>query len=142
MIDVSIRSETPSGMTQTHRQTHHQSLVERSGPWPFISRKRILRADGNTDELQSRHVRKGLHDRRHHVRADLNQWIGAIFALGAALFGAASGLSLMPQIAQQLALNNADINALFFAGLFRFGLTSVLEGLERKWRSVGHVKAK
>ena len=114
-------------MTQTHRQTHRQSVVERSGPWPFISRKRILRADGNTDELQSRHVRKGLHYRRHHVRADLNQWIGAIFALGAALFGAASGLSLMPQIAQQLALNDADINALFFAGSIPFTTAAYLQ---------------
>ena len=114
-------------MIQTPSQTHRQSVVERSGPWPFISRKRILRADGKIDELQSRHVRKGLHHRHHQVRSDLNQWIGAIFALGAALFAAASGLSLMPQIAQHLALNDADINALFFAGSIPFTTAAYLQ---------------
>lgn len=114
-------------MLQTRRQAHLHSLVERSGPWPFISRKRILRADGKKDELQSRHVRKGLQHQRHRVRPDLNQYIGAIFALGAALFAAASGLSLMPQIAQQLALNDADINALFFAGSIPFTTAAYLQ---------------
>ncbi len=114
-------------MIQTPSQTHRQSVVERSGPWPFISRKRILRADGKIDELQSRHVRKGLHHRHHQVRPDLNQWIGAIFALGAALFAAASGLSLMPQIAQHLALNDADINALFFVGSIPFTTAAYLQ---------------
>jgi len=114
-------------MIQTPSQTHRQSVVERSGPWPFISRKRILRADGKIDELQSRHVRKGLHHRHHQVRPDLNQWIGAIFALGAALFAAASGLSLMPQIAQHLALNDADISALFFAGSIPFTTAAYLQ---------------
>ena len=80
-----------------------------------------------TDELQSRYVRKGLQHRRHQIRPDLNQWIGAIFALGAALFAAASGLSLMPQIAQHLALSDANINALFFAGSIPFTTAAYLQ---------------
>ncbi len=133
-------------MTQTRRQTHRRRLIERSGPWPFISRKRILRANGVTDELQSRHVRKGLHPQRHRLRADLNQWIGAIFALGASLFAAASGLSLMPEVAKQLALNNTHINALFFAGSIPFTTAAYLQLIQAAnapaWEHPATVKKK
>lgn len=125
-------------MTNTDEKNPFHLSIRRSGPWPFVSRHDVLYADGTVHVLESRHVRKNLH--REHLKtgassagelpAALNRYIGAIFALGAALFGAASGLSLAPALTQRLALNTADISALFFAGSIPFTVAAYLQLLQ------------
>ncbi len=57
----------------------------------------------------------------------LNWWIGIIFALGSALFAAASVLSLAPHWAESWQLSPSDVNAVFFAGSIPFTTAALLQ---------------
>jgi hypothetical protein len=57
----------------------------------------------------------------------LNWWIGAIFAIGAALFAVGSVLSLFPVLAALLALSAEQVARVFFAGSIPFTTAAWLQ---------------
>ena len=96
-----------------------QQLVDKKGPWPFVTRRLYRGADDTQQIWSSRHHRKGLRLRDATAgRAlaskllrclwmpqQLNWWIGTVFALGSLLFALASVLSLAPALAQAWSLD-------------------------------------
>ncbi len=97
-----------------------------SGPWPFVTRRTILRPDGTRVLWQSRLHRKRL------ARLDgaplaapatwirrprrLNWWIGIGFSVGAFLFALAAILALAPAFG----IASNSINRTYFAGSIFF----------------------
>ena len=57
----------------------------------------------------------------------LNWWIGIIFALGSLLFAVASGLALSPALARTWSIDEAAINAIYFAGSIPFTIAAYLQ---------------
>jgi hypothetical protein len=57
----------------------------------------------------------------------LNWWIGAIFAVGAALFALGAVLSLAPELAARWSLQAEQINRVFFAGSIPFTTAAWLQ---------------
>ena len=57
----------------------------------------------------------------------LNWWIGAVFALGAALFAVGALLCLFPEISARLSLSNEQVNSIFFAGSIPFTTAAWLQ---------------
>lgn len=119
-------------------------LVEASGVWPFVSRRVFQSADGSKHIWSSRHHRKGLVHQGETTAEPrrafwdrlsrclwaprrLNWWIAILFATGAALFAAASLLSLAPRLTQTLSLSVPDVNKMFFAGSIPFTLAAYLQ---------------
>jgi hypothetical protein len=116
-------------------------VVEESGPAPFVTRRVFLRSDGSHRVWSSRHHRKSLVVpekakpaaladllvRSAWMPRELNWWIGTVFALGSALFAAASILSLTPALAERLSLSVAAVNAVFFAGSVPFTTAAYLQ---------------
>lgn len=92
-----------------------------SGPWPFITRRTRVGADGVLRVLHSRAWRKA------HLGPALNRPIGGLFALGSLLFAAGSILSLWPALAQVASLDSLAVNAVFFAGSIPFTLAAALQ---------------
>lgn len=108
--------------------------VESSGPWPFVTRRTHRRADGTLGVWQSRQHRKGLSGvpaaalaRGLWMPRRLNWWIGAVFALGSALFVLGSVLILSPALATAWSLGSNAINAVFFAGSIPFTAAAYLQ---------------
>jgi hypothetical protein len=99
----------------------------RSGPWPFVTRRMLVGADGVLREWHSRAWRKA------HLGAALNRPIGALFAIGSLLFAAGSVFSLWPALAQSVSLDATAVNAVFFAGSVPFTLAAALQ-----WFQVAH----
>jgi hypothetical protein len=112
-------------------------LVESTGPWPFVTRKVALRANGLREVLSARHHRKGLArevgivERRVLASlwqpGQLNWWIGTLFALGAALFAIGSALYLSPELAHNWSVDAAGIGAAYFAGSIPFTTAAYLQ---------------
>lgn len=92
-----------------------------NGPWPFITRRTHLGADGVLRVWQSRAWRKA------HLGPALNRLIGALFAIGSLLFAAGSVFSLWPNLAQAASLDSLGVNGVFFAGSIPFTLAAALQ---------------
>ncbi|MEZ5502456.1 MAG: hypothetical protein R3E50_07250 [Halioglobus sp.] len=113
------------------------TIVESAGPWPFITQKVALRAGGLRETVSARLHRKGLASTaslvEHRLLAGLwqprrlNWWIGTVFALGAALFALGSVLSLAPELAHCVSMDNAAIGAVYFAGSIPFTTAAYLQ---------------
>lgn len=109
--------------------------VESTGPWPFISRHLLVRADGERIIRRSRQHRKGFHEAtkvvslRHclWMPRQLNWWIGSVFSLGALLFMLGSALILAPALARVWALDTNTVNMIFFAGSIPFTIAAYLQ---------------
>lgn len=112
-------------------------LVEKRGPWPFITWRVFRSADGREHVWSARHHRKGLL-RQAATEAsklssclwmpgELNWWIGLVFAIGSLLFAVASVLSLVPSLAQAWLLDAREVNAVFFAGSIPFTTAAYLQ---------------
>lgn len=122
-------------MNQPKKNQGLPEHVESTGPWPFISRHLLLRADGERIILRSRHHRKGLSGATTKTRLlhclwmpeQLNWWIGIVFSLGALLFMLGSILVLAPAITSKWMLGANTINAIFFAGSIPFTVAAYLQ---------------
>lgn len=115
--------------------------IKAIGPWPFVTRKTLIRPDGSQVVVHSRHHRKGLivseaaevltvGERWLHclwMPGQLNWWIGTIFAMGSFLFTLGSVLSLMPEVARGWGLDPIEVNAMFFAGSIPFTIAGYLQ---------------
>lgn len=104
-----------------------------------MTRRYCRKPDGSLEALHSRHHRKGLPGER--LWADitrslpralwlptrLNWWIGAIFAIGAALFAWGAVLSLFPELAALWSLQTEQVARVFFAGSIPFTTAAWLQ---------------
>ncbi len=116
-------------------------VEDETGPWPFVTRRVYRTTDGSRHIWDSRSHRKGLLIRVTAkaegiasqllrglwMPAQLNWWIGTIFALGSLLFVVASVLSLSPSLAAAWSLDSAQINAIYFAGSIPFTTAAYLQ---------------
>lgn len=57
----------------------------------------------------------------------INWWIGTVFALGSTLFALGGLLTLCPEMALRLSLNETGINRVFFAGSIPFSTAAYLQ---------------
>ncbi|MBV1915536.1 MAG: hypothetical protein KUG72_09125 [Pseudomonadales bacterium] len=113
------------------------TLVRTNRVWGFITRRHIRQPDGTTKTYHSRHHRKRLHsqsvsipnvDKKGFWRsAQLNDLIGIVFAIGAALFACGSILFLCPDLAAFWSLSANQINGIFFAGSIPFSTAAWLQ---------------
>ncbi|WP_225323065.1 hypothetical protein [Synechococcus sp. RSCCF101] len=62
--------------------------------------------------------------------AELNWWIGVVFALGSLCFLIGSLLSLSPPVSMRFGLATADLNAIFFIGSIPFTTAAYLQLLQ------------
>jgi hypothetical protein len=125
-------------------QTTDSDCAEKTGPWPFVTRRVVASVDGTTRFWSSRHHRKGLRYieaaekrlgqaiagskwRCLWMPGQLNWWIGSIFAIGSLLFAVASVLSLSPTLAAAWSLDATRVNAIFFAGSIPFTTAAYLQ---------------
>ena len=111
-------------------------LIERQGPWPFVSRWTYRRPDGSLHVRESRHRRKMASQadiagsvllRCLWMPGELNWWIAIIFAVGASLFMLGSMLALSPLLASLWPLDDISINAVFFIGSIPFTTAAYLQ---------------
>ncbi|WP_300318904.1 hypothetical protein [Accumulibacter sp.] len=122
------------------KATGDARLIEAAGPWPFITRYTVLRADGRRAILHSRRDRKGLLPtpatgqvatafdwRCLWMPRQLNWWIGSVFALGSLLFALGSVFSLAPDLARRYLLDARAVNAIYFAGSIPFTIAAYLQ---------------
>ena len=124
--------------------TNDSDRAEKTGPWPFVTRRVVASVDGTTRFWSSRHHRKGLRYieaaekrlgqaiagskwRCLWMPGQLNWWIGTIFAVGSLLFAVASVLSLVPSLAQAWSLDATQVNAIFFMGSIPFTIAAYLQ---------------
>jgi hypothetical protein len=115
--------------------------VERSGPWPFVTRRIYRLPDRSRRVWSSRHHRKGLVApgsaaeipfsrallRGLWLPGSLNWWIGAIFAVGSLLFALASLATLLRAPTGASSIGTATINRIFFAGSIPFTVAAYLQ---------------
>lgn len=120
------------------REEHWLEAIEEQGLWPFVSRRIYRHSNGSQYAWQSRQHRKRLSVFEPlellplHVLIrlglwlpkDLNWWIGAIFALGSALFVAGSVLAIGTSLER---LQPLDPNPVFFAGSIWFTTAAYLQ---------------
>lgn len=116
-------------------QEHNES----DGVWHFVTRTHQSNPDGSLTTRHSRGHRKGLSGERlwsDVTRAlprdlwlptRLNWWIGAVFAIGAALFASGALLSLLPQLAVRFSMTPDQVSRIFFAGSIPFTIAAWLQ---------------
>jgi hypothetical protein len=124
-----------------HAERDEASLVESTGPWPFVTHMTFLLPDSTRVVWLSRVHRKRLGSggpisfsqftsaviRCLWMPQELNWWIGVIFALGASLFLLGSVLSFVPELARTWASDATGINRIFFAGSIPFTTAAYLQ---------------
>jgi len=113
------------------------NVIDKKGPWPFVTRLVYQAADRSLQVWSSRRHRKGLlrgtGDESVRLSSciwmpqQLNWWIGTVFAMGSLLFAVASALSLWPHLVAEYSLDESQINAIFFAGSIPFTIAAYLQ---------------
>ena len=120
-------------------QNGHPKVIRGKGAWAFITRLQLRHQDGREEVRHSRLHRKGLREiprwkiglflilRGLWMPRELNWWIGIVFALGASLFALGCVLFLVPSIAADWNISEAQANGIFFLGSIPFTTAAYLQ---------------